>query len=80
VLHPDLPIRPGIVKVRTSLTSDLARSFLAMSITLTPGTLVIDIVGHDLYVHSINITSDDPEAHTREIVRPFEPLLRKIFE
>ncbi len=80
VIHPDMPIRPGIVKVRTTLKSDMARSFLATSITLTPGTLVVDVVGHDLYVHWIYIEGEDPEEYTRTIVRPFEPLLRKIFE
>ncbi len=33
VLHPKLPINPGIVKVKTSLKSDTALTFLANSIT-----------------------------------------------
>ncbi len=80
VLHPDMPIRPGIVKVHTNLKTGLAKTFLASSITLTPGTLVVDIVGQDLYVHWINVKGEDPEEHTREIVGPFEPMLRMIFE
>jgi len=80
VLHPHVPIRPGIVRVRTSLQSDLAKTFLANSITLTPGTLTVDIVGQDFYVHWINITSDDPEEHTRQIVQRFEGMLKEIFE
>ncbi len=80
VLHPHVPIRPGIVKVRTSLQSDLAKTFLANSITLTPGTLTVDIVGQDFYVHWINITSDDPAEHTRQIVQRFEGMLKEIFE
>lgn len=80
VIHPDVPIRPGIVKVRTSLTSEMAKTFLANSITLTPGTLTIDIDGQDLYVHWINIKVDDPEKRFAVIVRRFEPLLRRIFE
>jgi len=80
VLHPDVPIRPGIVKVRTSLTSPMAKTFLANSITLTPGTLTVDIHGQDLYVHWININTDDVEKRTREICGRFEPLLRRIFE
>ena len=36
VLHPRLPIRPGIVKVKTRLTSESGRTALANSITLTP--------------------------------------------
>ena len=80
VIHPDVPIRPGIVKVRTTLKGDLAKTFLANSITLTPGTLTVDIVGSDLYVHWINIHTDDPEQQTEEIVRRFEGFLKRIFE
>ena len=80
VLHPDMPIRPGIVKVRTTLKSEIAKTFLANSITLTPGTLSVDIDGQDLYVHWINVRGEDPEEHTAEIVKPFEGLLRRIFE
>ncbi len=80
VVHPDMPIRPGIVKVPTTLKTNLAKTFLANSITLTPGTLTVDIVGSDLYVHCINIHTDDPEEQTREIVGRFEGLLKRIFE
>jgi multicomponent Na+:H+ antiporter subunit E len=80
VIHPDIPIRPGIIKVRTTLTTDMAKTFLANSITLTPGTLTIDIDGQDLYIHWINIHTDDTEKRTAEICERFEPLLRRIFE
>jgi len=80
VLHVDLPIRPGIVRVPTTLTSDWSKTFLAASITLTPGTLVVDIDGSDLYVHWINVAVTDREAQTRQIAARFEPLLRRIFE
>jgi len=80
VIHPDLPIRPGIVKVRTTLTSEMAKTFLANSITLTPGTLTIDVDGQDFYVHWINIHTDDPKERSAEIVQRFEPMLRRIFE
>jgi multicomponent Na+:H+ antiporter subunit E len=79
VIHPDLPIRPGIVKVRTRLKSDLAKTFLANSITLTPGTLTVDIRGQDLYIHWINVP-EDPATWTRQIVGTFEPILAEIFE
>lgn len=80
VLHPEMPIRPGIVKVRTTLKSDMAKAFLANSITLTPGTLTVDIVGDHLYVHWINIVTEDPQEETEVIVRKFEGYLRRIFE
>lgn len=80
VLHPDLPIRPGIVRVPTRLKSDWSKAFLAASITLTPGTLVVDIEGPDLYVHWINVPPGDREQRTRDIAGKFEPLLARIFE
>ena len=80
VLNLYMPIRPGIVKVKTRLKSDMARTFLANSITLTPGTLTIDCIDEYLYVHWINITSDDPEKETELIVTRFENLLERIFE
>jgi multicomponent Na+:H+ antiporter subunit E len=80
VLHPEMPIRPGIVKVRTTMKSDMGRTFLANSITLTPGTLTVDIVGDHLYIHWINITTEDPQEETNIIVRRFERFLRRVFE
>lgn len=50
-------IRPGIVRISTGLQTDLGTMMLANSITLTPGTLTVDVdegTG-DLYVHMINI-------------------------
>jgi multicomponent Na+:H+ antiporter subunit E len=39
VLHPSMPIRPGIVKIKLTLKRALARTILANSITMTPGTI-----------------------------------------
>lgn len=80
VLNIYMPINPGIVKVTTRLRTDMGRTFLANSITLTPGTLSVDLVGDHLYIHWINIVSKDPEKETEIIVRKFENLLERIFE
>jgi multicomponent Na+:H+ antiporter subunit E len=82
VIHPELLINPGIVKVRTSLRSDIALTLLANSITLTPGTMSVDIDKDKsvLYIHWIDVRSRDIEAATRIIVERFEKILRKIFE
>ncbi|MBN2067016.1 MAG: Na+/H+ antiporter subunit E [Candidatus Diapherotrites archaeon] len=54
-------IRPGIVKVETGLKSHLATTVLANSITLTPGTLTIDLDEKgNLYVHWIYVKSKKP--------------------
>jgi multicomponent Na+:H+ antiporter subunit E len=80
VVHPDMPIHPGIVKVKTTLTNPAGRTMLANSITLTPGTLSVDIVDEYLYIHWINVQAEDVEGATKEIVSKFEGMLRRIFE
>ena len=80
VLHPALPIRPGIVRARTSLKSPSGRVLLANSITLTPGTLSVDLVDDVLYIHRINVPETDPDAATEKDLVPFETFIRRIFE
>lgn len=53
VLDPKLPISPGIIKFSSRLKSDVALTTLANSITLTPGTLTMDIIGEDYYIHCL---------------------------
>jgi multicomponent Na+:H+ antiporter subunit E len=79
VLHPRLPINPGIVRVRTRLKSRLGRLVLANSITLTPGTITVDIDGEDLYVHWLSMSKPDVEQDTNKIVGGFEKYLEVIF-
>ena len=79
VLHPRMPIRPGIVVIKTSLKSDIAKLILANSITLTPGTFTLDVIGDELLVHWINVKSEDIDEATRMIGRRFEKYLRVIF-
>jgi multicomponent Na+:H+ antiporter subunit E len=80
VLHPSLPIRPGIVKVKTNLKTDVARTTLANSITMTPGTITIDIIDDYIYVHWIYVSTTDPEKYTEKISGRFERYIKKIFE
>lgn len=53
VLHPDLPIAPQVVRFKTPLKQPLSKVLLANSITLTPGTLTLDIDGQDFIVHAL---------------------------
>ncbi|NIA07118.1 MAG: hypothetical protein GWP14_05705 [Actinobacteria bacterium] len=80
VLHPDMPIKPGIVKVKTKLKTESGVTALANSITLTPGTLTVDVVnGNELYVHWLVVESADEDKATEIIVSRFEFFLEKIF-
>jgi multicomponent Na+:H+ antiporter subunit E len=80
VLHPAMPIKPGIVKIKLDLKSDFARTILANSITMTPGTIAVDIVGDNLFVHWIYVSSEDPEVYRQKIVGRFEKYIIKTFE
>jgi multicomponent Na+:H+ antiporter subunit E len=79
VISPSLPVKPGIVKVRTKLKSRMGRFMLANSITLTPGTLTVDLDGEWLYVHWVDMESDDIEEATARIVHGFESYLEVIY-
>ena len=47
-------IQPQIVRYESALKSDFEKFLLANSITLTPGTVTIKILGSTYYVHAIN--------------------------
>jgi multicomponent Na+:H+ antiporter subunit E len=79
VISPSLPIHPGIVKVRTKLKSRMGRLMLANSITLTPGTLTVEITGEWLYIHCVNLESADLDEATAAIVAGFEKYLEVIY-
>lgn len=72
VLNPKLPINTGIVKLNTTLKSDYDKLLLANAITLTPGTITIELNNNNLYVHVLDITSEDREVLQREIVDDLE--------
>jgi len=79
VLSPALPLNPGFVKVRTRLKSRMGRLLLANSITLTPGTLTVDLDGEWLYIHWVTVDSADIEAATAAIVGGFEEYLEVMY-
>ncbi len=80
VVSPKLPINPGIVKFESQLQSDFAKMVLANSITLTPGTLTVDMVENTFYIHWIDVTTTDPGEAFTAIAKDFEEILIKIFD
>lgn len=83
VLHPTLPIRPGTVRVKTGLKTDLALTFLANSITLTPGTTTVDVDKENgfIYVHWLYIREKHGKIAVRlDTVTRFEKIIKRIFE
>lgn len=82
VLHPKMPLKPAILKVRTNCKTETSITFLSNFITLTPGTFTVDadLENGCLYIHWINATSTDGETAYRRIVEKFEKLIIGVFE
>jgi multicomponent Na+:H+ antiporter subunit E len=59
IVDPRLTISPTLVRVRASQKSALGVSIYANSITLTPGTISVDVSGHDIIVHAIERAGAD---------------------
>ena len=79
VFSPRIRIEPGIVEIKTELKSPIGRLALANSITLTPGTLVVDIREDSLFIHWINVSATDPVGATKEISARFEKYLKVVY-
>jgi multicomponent Na+:H+ antiporter subunit E len=77
VVKPRMNVQPGIFAFPLTVTSDFQITLLANLITLTPGTLSVDVSDDRrfLYVHAVDCT--DIEATKRDIANGFE---RKIME
>jgi len=77
VVRPHIRMQPGIVAIPLTVETDAEITLLANLITLTPGTLSLDVSTDrkTLYIHSVYVT--DPEALREEIREGFE---RRILE
>jgi len=53
ILDPKLPIQPRMLRVRASQKSDVAQVIYANSITLTPGTVTLDVRNGEFLVHAL---------------------------
>jgi len=80
VLSPKMPIKPGIVKVKSSLKTNIGKTFLANSITMTPGTITVDVVDEYFYIHWIYVSGKNPEEYAHKILERFEKYIKRIFE
>ncbi|WP_243290475.1 Na+/H+ antiporter subunit E [Bacillus sp. FJAT-47783] len=78
ILSPKLNMQPGIFALETSLKKDWEITLLANLITLTPGTLVVDISDDNktLYIHAMDI--DDVEQARNDIKNSFERAIKEV--
>lgn len=77
VIRPRMDLKPGIFAFPLTVESDFEITLLANMITLTPGTLSVDVSDdrRTLFVHALDCS--DPDATRRDIANGFE---RKIME
>lgn len=83
-LSPNLNINPGIVKITTDLKSDYGLAMLSNCITLTPGTITMDIYEEEnknaMYIHWIDAETEESEKASKIIKGRFEYFARRIFK
>jgi multicomponent Na+:H+ antiporter subunit E len=79
VLQPRMPIRPAIVAYPLKVDRDYEITLLANLITLTPGTLSVDVSPdrRTLYIHAIDV--GDPERLKEDIANGFERRIMEAF-
>ena len=77
-------VKPGIVRVPTAMQSDYGLALLSDSITLTPGTITMDVAEEEgqnyLYIHWIDVTAESGEAAGDAIKGTLEKGTRRVFE
>ncbi|MFH1826025.1 MAG: Na+/H+ antiporter subunit E [bacterium] len=72
-------IEPGLINIKTNLKSKFARAMLANSITLTPGTVTVDLHDDNLLVHWLNAETTNSQLAANRIKGRFETQLKRIF-
>lgn len=80
VLSIKIPLNPGFVKVETELDGDFSKLLLANSITLTPGTLTVEVDEKDLYIHTVDVKGKSKEENKQHISALFERIIGVIFK
>jgi multicomponent Na+:H+ antiporter subunit E len=87
VLHPRVPIDPGVLRFRTGLQSPTARTILANSITLVPGTMTLEVDEDEFVVHAfIPSAVDDLASATMQnkiadiFLEPHDPAPEVVWE
>lgn len=62
ILQPRLPISPTLVRVKSTQKTDLGRTVFANSITLTPGTVSVEVGDGEILVHALTRSGADSLA------------------
>lgn len=80
VIQRKIPIQPAIIKIPLVVQTELGRAILSCALSMTPGTIVIDIKEDMMYVHWIYVDKKDPDTYTTQRIRKFEKYISTIFD
>jgi multicomponent Na+:H+ antiporter subunit E len=80
ILSPRMKLRPAVVAVPLILKSETAIILLTNMITLTPGTLSLDISTDRrmIYIHTVYL--DDPRQFSQQLIEGYENRLKELLE
>ncbi len=80
-VKPSLQLKPGIIRVNSHLQHKTALVVLANYITLTPGTLTVDmdLSHHHLYIHSLNLDNHYATSLKKDVTSK-EKVVSGVFE
>ncbi|MFS0727394.1 Na+/H+ antiporter subunit E [Paenibacillus sp. 1P07SE] len=78
IIKPKLTIRPGIFAYKTELSSNWELTVLACLLTLTPGTLILEVSKErqTLYLHAMDMTDED--KYVKQIRDIFEKAILEV--
>lgn len=76
ILTPKMMINPGFTKIRLELNSDFGLLLLSNLVSMTPGTLSMDIDQERKYLHVNLLYMDRKEATEQEIVQIMQKIKR----
>lgn len=60
ILSPELKIQPGIFRYETVLRSDLEITMISLLLTLTPGSVVMEVIPEEsvLFIHAMDVENE----------------------
>jgi len=80
VLHPRLPVSPGLITVPLDVESDEGITMFAGMISMTPGSLSVDVSDDRKYLYVHALEADDPEAAATEFKDVFERRIMEVYK
>ncbi|MDO6391518.1 Na+/H+ antiporter subunit E [Pontibacter sp. BT731] len=80
ILTPNYHMNPAVLAVPLTVTTDLEITLLATMITLTPGSLMIDVSADRrfIYMHTLYVKDNDVESAKQEVKDGFETRILKL--